>query len=281
MVFKPGLLSARLSRFGVRSAPLVLGLLFLGGALQAAAQPARSQSAIVVGTNPTFPPFETMENGEVAGFDIDAMRAMAKSQNLNITFRSLPFNGIIPSLQAGALDAAASGITINRERLQSVDFTDPYYRSGLSVLVKDGSKITGFADLKGHVIGTQKATSSVEYLSKHGMAEDHVKQFQDINGAYQALLNGGVDAVLFDNPVNVMFKNRHPGVKIVGDLLTGEYYGFAVSKKDPELVAKLNRRWAEIKKNGDYDRLFTKYFGGDMTGAVKGDMTAEQAAAGN
>lgn len=261
-----------------RRAWLVLALGLLGGAPWALAQPGRT---IVVGTNPTFPPFEMMENGAIAGFDIDALRAIARSQDLDVTFRSLPFNGIIPSLQDGSLDAAASGITINKERLQSVDFTDPYYRSGLSVVVRGNSKITGFADLKGRVVGTQKATSSVEYLNRHGIDEDHVKQFQDINGAYQALVSGGVDAVLFDNPVNVMFKSRHPDVKIVGPLLTGEYYGFAVSKKNPELAARLNRGLAEIRKNGEYQRLFQKYFGGDTSGAVQGEMTAEQAASGN
>jgi polar amino acid transport system substrate-binding protein/glutamine transport system substrate-binding protein len=59
-------------------------------------------------------------------------------------------------------------------------------------------------------------------------------------------------------------------VKVVGSLLTGEYYGIAISKKKPELVAKINAGLAKIKKNGEYHNLFVKYFGGDVSGAVKG-----------
>jgi polar amino acid transport system substrate-binding protein/glutamine transport system substrate-binding protein len=83
-------------------------------------------------------------------------------------------------------------------------------------------------------------------------------------------MTGGADAVIFDNPVNVSFKTKHDEVTIVGPLLTGEYYGIAVSKKKPDLVAKLNDGLAKIKESGEYKKLFEKYFGGDLSGAVKG-----------
>lgn len=83
-------------------------------------------------------------------------------------------------------------------------------------------------------------------------------------------MTGGADAVIFDNPVNVSFKTKHPDVTIVGPLLTGEYYGIAISKKKPELVAKINDGLAKIKKSGEYKQLFTTYFGGDVSGVVEG-----------
>jgi polar amino acid transport system substrate-binding protein/glutamine transport system substrate-binding protein len=154
--------------------------------------------------------------------------------------------------------------------MQNVDFSDAYYKSGLSILVKNDSKIKGFADLKGHVVATKKATSSVDYLTDHKFSSDYIKQFQSIDAAYQALETGGADAVIFDNPVNVNFKTAHKNVKIVGPLLTGEYYGIAISKKKPDLAAKINDGLAKIKKNGEYKKLFEKYFGGDLSGEVKG-----------
>ena len=76
--------------------------------------------------------------------------------------------------------------------------------------------------------------------------------------------------MIFDNPVNVNFKTQHPNVKTVGALLTGEYYGIAVSKKASGLDAKMNDGLAKIKKSGEYHQLFVKYFGGDTSGAVEG-----------
>ncbi len=248
-------------------APLALGVAYV-----AAPQMAHAQTSIVVGADTTFPPFETEVDGKVSGFDIDMIKAIAKAENLKLTIKTLPFNGIIPSLQTGALDAAVAGITIKTSRLQNVDFSDAYYKSGLSILVKKGSGITGFDDLKGHVVATKKATSSVDYLAQHGFDMSHVKQFQDIDSAYQSLETGGADAVIFDNPVNVNFKTMHTNTETVGPLLTGEYYGIAVSKKDPDLAAKINDGLAKIKADGEYHQLFVKYFGGDTSGEVNEAM---------
>jgi glutamine transport system substrate-binding protein len=251
------------------AATLASGLVLTFGAPTAAIA-AESATNIVVGADTTFPPFETETSGEVTGFDIDLIKAIAEAENMTVTLKTLPFNGIIPSLQAGSLDAAVAGITIKASRLQNVDFSDAYYKSGLSVLVRKDSDIKGFDDLKGHVVATKKATSSVDYLTDHGFPSDYVKQFQTIDAAYQALVTGGADAVIFDNPVNIDFKTKHGNVKTVGPLLTGEYYGIAVSKKKPELVSKINDGLAKIKESGEYKKLFEKYFGGDLSGAVEG-----------
>ncbi|UDL90482.1 transporter substrate-binding domain-containing protein [Mesorhizobium sp. PAMC28654] len=253
----------------VLATSLASGLVLSFGAMpMAAAQSAATN--IVVGADTTFPPFETETNGEVTGFDIDLIKAIAKAEGMTVSLKTLPFNGIIPSLQAGSIDAAVAGITIKTSRMQNVDFSDAYYKSGLSVLVKNDSDIKDFADLKGHVVATKKATSSVDYMTGHGFPSDYIKQFQNIDAAYQALETGGADAVIFDNPVNVNFKTAHADVKIVGPLLTGEYYGIAISKQKPDLTAKINEGLAKIKQNGEYQKLFETYFGGDVSGVVNG-----------
>ncbi|MGH7122285.1 MAG: transporter substrate-binding domain-containing protein [Acetobacteraceae bacterium] len=228
------------------------------------------KKSITVGADTTFPPFETEKNGEVTGFDIDMIKGIAKAAGLSLTIRTMPFEGIIPSLQAGEIDAAVAGITITKARMKNVDFSDAYYKSGLSVLVKADSKIKDFSDLKGHVVATKKGTSSVTYLTSHGFDLGHVKEFQNISSAYQALEIGEVDAVLFDNPVNVNFELGHKNVKVVGGLLTGEYYGIAISRKDPWLVAKINAGLAELRKSGEYQKLFVEWFGEDKSGLVEG-----------
>lgn len=222
---------------------------------------------IILGADTTFPPFESEQNGQVVGFDIDLMKAIAKKENLNLKIKTMQFNGIIPALKTGQLNAAVAGMTITKDRMQNVKFSNAYYKSGLSVLVKKDSDIKGFKDLKGHLVATKKATSSVDYLQEHGM--NKIKQFQNINDAYQTLESGGADAVLFDNPVNIDFKSKKNNVKIVGGLLTGEYYGVAVSEKNPELVKKINDGLAKIKKDGTYKKLFDKYLDGDTSGMVK------------
>lgn len=249
-------------------APLLAGVALSFCAMTATAA---SPNTIVVGADTTFPPFESEKDGKVIGFDIDMIKEIAKEEGLAVQIKTMPFNGIIPSLQSGQIDAAVAGITIKKDRMKHVNFSDAYYKSGLSILVKENSDINGFNDLKGHVVATKKATSSVDYLTQHGFDLGHVKQYQNISAAYQALMTGSADAVLFDNPVNVNFKTQHKGeVKTVGGLLTGEYYGIAITKKKPDLVAKINAGLAKIKANGEYKQLFVKWFGGDTSAAVTG-----------
>src|SRR3546814_1025241 len=131
------------------------------------------------------------------------IKAIAKAENLNIKLKTMPFDGIFPSRKVGAIDAAVAGITIKESRMSNTNFSNAYYKSGLSVLVRADSKIKGFDDLKGHIIATKKGTSSVDYLLTHGINPKYIKQFQNTTPLYQTLITGGVDAVLFDNPSNV------------------------------------------------------------------------------
>lgn len=265
-------ISRRKTLFALMASP-ALGAALVADPVSADAANSKNKNNMIVGADTTFPPFESEVNGKVTCFDIDMIRAIAKAEGLTATIKPLPFSGIIPSLQVGSIDAAVAGITIEKSRMKNVDFSDAYYKAGLSILVKGGSNIKGFADLKGHVVATKKATSSVTYLERHGFDMSRVKQFSNIDSAYEALETGGADAVIFDNPVNVNFKAMHHNVKIVGPRLTGEYYGVAITKHRPDLVAKINAGLAAIKKDGTYKQLFDKYFGGDTSGVVSATLT--------
>lgn len=260
-------------------APLVAVFAFaIGLPMATAATDTQAITHILVGADTTFPPFETESNGKVTGFDIDMIKDIAQAEGMTVTIKSMPFNGIIPSLQAGSIDAAVAGITIEFSRMKNVDFTNAYYKSGLSILVKSDSNINGFDDLKGHVIATKKGTSSVTYLHNHGITGRRIKQYQNISSAYRALMTNGADAVLFDNPVNLNFMQTHEGVKTVGSLLTGEYYGIAVTPGEPKLVSKLNDGLAKIRANGEYKQLFEKYFSGNKSGMVTQVLTPKEVA---
>jgi polar amino acid transport system substrate-binding protein/glutamine transport system substrate-binding protein len=236
------------------------------------------QQTIKVAADTTFPPFESEVNGKVQGFDIDLINAIAKKENLKVDLSTMPFTGLIPALQAGSADVAVAGITIKTSRLEAVNFSDAYYKSGLSVLTKKNSGIKSIDDLKTKTVATKKGTSSVDLLKSKGVPDANIKQFDDINAAYSALESGGADAVVFDNPVNLNFAKDHKDVQTVGDLLTGEYYGIAVNKNDADLLKKINEGLKEVKADGEYKALFDKYFGGDTSGQVTEELDPTKAA---
>jgi len=219
---------------------------------------------LVVGTDTSFVPFEfrNEQTGKYEGFDIDLWAAIAKELKLEYELKPMDFNGLIPALQSGSIDAALAGMTIKEERKQQVDFALPYYDAGLLVLVRsDETEIKGVGDLKGKVVASKSGTTSYDYAKAiEGVKE--VKPFPNIDGAYMELINKGVDAVVFDSP-NILYFAKIKGagkVKPVGELLEGQQYGIAFPKGS-SLVKQVDEALQTLFKNGTYETLYEKWFG--------------------
>ena len=214
-----------------------------------------------VATEATFPPFEFQQGGQLTGFDIDLMRAIGKEADLNIDFRNLPFDGIIPALQARTVEAAISGMTITAERAQAISFSRPYFRAGLAIAVREDNKtIRNFEDLKGKKIAVQIGTTGALEATKIPGAV--VSQFDSAALALQELINGRVEAVVNDKPVTLYAIKEAGlrGVKVVGELLTEEFYGIALPKNSPYLQL-INDALGRVIESGQYDVIFRQWFG--------------------
>lgn len=237
-----------------------------------------AQQTIKVAADTTFPPFESEVNGKVQGFDIDMINAIAKKENLKVDLSTMQFTGLIPALQAKSIDAAVAGITIKKTRLAAVDFSNAYYKSGISVLTKKTAAYKSLDDLKSKLIATKKGTSSVDLLKSKGIPAQNIKEFDNINDAYSALESGGAEAVVFDSPVNSDYANSHKDVHSIQSIPTGEYYGIAVVKDSADLLKKVNDGLKAIKADGEYAKLFDKYFGGDKSGLVNEELAPDKVA---
>lgn len=219
---------------------------------------------LMVGVDASFVPFEYLnqETGEYEGFDIDMWAEIAEELGLEYELQPMDFNGLIPALQSGSIDAAIAGMTIKEERKEKVDFSVPYYDAGLLVLVTaDEEEIQGVEDLAGKKVATKTGTTSYDYSQTiEGVAE--VIPFPNIDGAYMELENKGADAVVFDSP-NVLYYANNKGkgkVKPVGDILQAQQYGIAFPKGS-ELVGDVNEVLNKMFEDGRYAEIYKKWFG--------------------
>ncbi|WP_375503870.1 ABC transporter permease subunit [uncultured Nostoc sp.] len=214
-----------------------------------------------VATDPTFPPFEFQkQSGELQGFSIDVMNAIAVAANFKFNFKSLPFDGIISALGAKTVDAAISSITITEERAKTISFSRPYFKSGLAIAIRaDNQDITGFDSLKNKKIAVQIGTTGAGKAKSIPGAQ--IRSFDSAPIALQELLNGNVDAVINDAPMTVYAINTGnlQGIKIVQKLLTEEFYGIATPKNSPNL-ALINDGLDRVLKNGTYSQIYQKWF---------------------
>jgi polar amino acid transport system substrate-binding protein len=259
----------------------VAGLLLAACSKQepTAAAPAASAPAVVasapapapakvyaVGTDAAYAPFESQnEKGEIVGFDIDVVTAIAKKAGIEVKFTNTPWEGIFNTLSQGDRDLLVSAITITDERKQTMDFAGPYFDAQQLIAVKKTSKISKFDDLKKLKVGVQTGTTGDEVVSKlQGKTSTNIKRFESTPLALKELEAGGVDAVVADNGVviNYVANNADSKFKTVADkAFAPEQYGIAVKKGNTELLEKLNKGLADIKADGTYDQIFTKYFG--------------------
>lgn len=219
-----------------------------------------------VGVDTTYPPFEFKEGGEYKGIDIDLINAIAESQGFEIELKPMDFGGIIPALQAGQLDVAIAGMSITDKRKKVVDFSDPYFDAGLSLVVSESnSEIKTVDDLKGKTVAVKKGTTGADYAVKNkdklGIAK--ITQFDDSPSMFQEVANGNADVLIEDYPVIAYaIKQKDLGLKIVGDRLNGDQYGIAVLKgENQDLLEKINKGLAELKENGKYQEILDTYLG--------------------
>ncbi len=233
---------------------------------------------LVVGTEPTFPPFDTTDDqGNIVGFDMDLIKAIGEDQGFDVEFRNLEFDGLIAALQSGTIDIAIAGMDASDERKEQVDFSDPYYESSLIVAVAaDNNTIQSVDDLTPDMkvaaqIGTTGA-KMVENLASEGKIAEAVI-LNGLDTAMMQLVNGDVQAVINDTPVTESYIAKQPDkIKMVGEEMEASApYAIAVQKGNTELLDKINAGLAKVQSDGTFDELLQKW----MTGSSDSGTEAE------
>lgn len=225
----------------------------------------KAKKELIVGTEPAFAPFEFQKENskEFIGFDMDLIRAIAKQMGYEkCTIQGMGFDALIPALDAKNIDVAIAGMTITDDRAKKVNFSKPYYKSGLAIVVnKDNNTINDIADLKGKRIAVQIGTTGAMEAEKIEGAK--ITSFNTNGEACLELKNKAVDAVIGDLPVEAYFLQQggKDFAKIVGKTLSSEDYGIAVAKSNTALAKDVDKALDTLKQNGEYDKLYKKWFG--------------------
>lgn len=165
-------------------------------------QDTEGKEELVMATNAAFPPYEYVESENVVGIDAEIAAAIADKLDMKLVIEDTEFNSIISGVQTGKYDMGMAGLTVNEERLASVNFTDSYATGVQVVIVTENSPIQTLDDLYAegadYKIGVQETTTGDIY-STEDFGEDRVLRYSKGADAVQALLTGKVDCVIIDN----------------------------------------------------------------------------------
>lgn len=216
-----------------------------------------------VGIDTTYPPFEYEEGGEYKGIDVDLIRAIAENQGFEIELNPMDFGGIIPAVQAGQLDVAIAGMSITDERKEVVDFSDPYFEAGLTlVTAADNSDITGLEDLEGKTVVVKTGTTGAQFAQDNQEEYGYeITTLEDSPSMFQEVSNGNADVLIEDYPVIAYaIAQSNLDLQIVGERLNGDNYGIAVLKgENADLLEKINAGLQELRDSGEYDEIISTY----------------------
>jgi polar amino acid transport system substrate-binding protein len=214
---------------------------------------------LTVGSDIPYPPFEQGKKGSYTGFDVELMEAIGKEIGREPEFIDSSFETIFRDVAQEKFEAVMSAATITEEREKVVAFSNPYYLSEQAILVKEGSEITGLADLKGKTVAAQQGTTGLE-LGKEKAEAGELRAFPEGPDADNALKAGTVEAVIIDAPVAKQQAEELGGIEIVEKVPTEETYGIAVAKDNTELIEQINEGLAKTMEDGTYAKVYEKWF---------------------
>ncbi|KAB0613132.1 basic amino acid ABC transporter substrate-binding protein [Campylobacter hyointestinalis] len=214
-----------------------------------------------VGTNAAYPPFEFIdEQNKIAGFDMDLIDALSKKVGFEYKIVNMSFDGLIPALKAGKIDAVAAAMSATPERIKAVSFTKPYYTTeNLFIKQAKNGDLTSKQNLEGKKIAVQLGT--VQEIAARTIKGVKVMANEDIFAAIMALKNGKVDAVLVDSSIGYGYLNKNKDLaEFLKEPDGSEGFSIAFDKdKHTDLIAKINQAVEELKNDGTYDKLLEKY----------------------
>lgn len=218
-----------------------------------------------VANSGAYPPFSYVDTaGNLIGFDVDIAEALADKMGVEVNIQTSPWNGIVAALAGGRFDACICSMSVTEEREKAVDFTDPYYRSGLSIWVREETDdVSSIDDFEGKRVGSTLGETGNQWATENAEGRWRNQTFQGLPDMLNGLTTGRVDVMIADDiPVYVAIGEGDIAIKQidVGELPSWPA-AIAIQKNTPQLKAALNTALAEIREDGTYQAIVDKWIG--------------------
>ncbi|MDR6266927.1 transporter substrate-binding domain-containing protein [Roseobacter sp. N2S] len=216
-----------------------------------------------------YPPFASVDAaGTWNGWEVDIINAVCAAEKMDCVITPVAWDGIIPSLTAGTIDAIMASMSITEERQKTIDFSDAYYDTPTVIVADKSSDIEpNAASLKGKIIGVQASTVHQAYVNAHFSDAGEIRVYQTQDEANQDLVAGRIDATQADSIAMADFVGSDGGAccEIKGSVpddtaILGLGVGAGVRKGDDALREQLNAGIKTILDNGTHAEITAKYF---------------------
>ncbi|MDX5401213.1 MAG: transporter substrate-binding domain-containing protein [Rhodobacterales bacterium] len=244
-------------------------------ALLAAASMAQAQEVRIGIAAEPYPPFASPDAaGNWVGWEVEIIDAVCAAAELDCVLTPTAWDGIIPALVSERIDAIMASMSITEDRMQTIDFSDPYYNTPTVIVGQKGMEMDASPEsLAGKVLGVQVSTIHQTYAQKYFEGDTELRTYQTQDEANQDLAAGRIDATQADSLAMDDFLKTDAGqcCEVKGavahdEAILGAGVGAGVRKGDDELREALNRGIAAILADGTYDEITGRYFATSIYG---------------
>ena len=223
----------------------------------------KESNELIVGMELAYPPFETKdEYGNPTGISVDLARAFGEYAGRPVKIENISWDGLIPALQTGKVDMVISSMTIKEERLEKIDFSKPYAKALLALLVNSGSDIgkAGDLDQEGKIVAVKTGSTGQIYAEKN-LKRAKIIPFPDESACVTEVVQGKADAFIYDQLTIYRnnLKNPEATRAVFIPFQDVEYWGIGVKKGNQELVKQLNMFIDDYYAQNGFDAITEKY----------------------
>ena len=205
--------------------------------------------------------FRNPFNGQIEGFDIDLIKAVAQAIFGNpdtVVYKAIPDSLREQAVESGAVDIVAHTMTILCSRLKNVDFSSVYFNAAQKVLVLKTSKAASLADLRGQKVCATSGSDSLARIIAAGAIGVPVQYWTD---CLVLLQQGDVAAISTDDAILDGLKAQDPWTAVVGSPVSHEPYGLAISKQHPDFVRFVNAVLEQLRSDGQWAASYAHWIG--------------------
>ncbi len=223
-----------------------------------------------------YPPFASPDAaGNWVGWEVDFIKAVCAAGEMECVITPVAWEGIIPSLTGGQIDAIMASMSITEERSKTIDFSDKYYNTPTVIVAAKGSGLTpDNAGMAGKIVGVQVSTVHEAYAQKHFTDAAEIKIYQTTDEGFQDLAAGRIDASQADSIAIDAFLASDAGkacCEAIGSVaddaaVLGLGVGVGLRKGEDDLKAKFNAAIAKVIADGTYDAISKPYFASSIYG---------------
>jgi arginine/lysine/histidine transporter system substrate-binding protein len=237
---------------------LLLALLIACSRSDDAWQRIQEEGVLRVGLDPTYPPFETADDGELRGLDVDLAHALGRELGVTVDFAYFGYDGLYDALATGQVDVLLSALVIQPERTRDFAYSDPYFNAGqLLVIQQAETTISQMTDLSGRRLAVELGSQGhVEAITWSRRLPDlTIVSYNTADEALAATAVNETDATLTDVVSARLYLQREPALRLATAAVTVEPYALVVRKDDQSLLAQLNAGLGRLQSAGELEQI--------------------------